>query len=646
MSEFKRLKKAEKESIIINAFCDHIEPPENLWLDEWADKYRMLPQKSSAEYGQYRTDRFPFLRKIMRDLSPQRRGVREVAVQKGSQLGFTELCVNRILYNMDVRPVPHLYIQKTIEVMRRFSKQRFEPSLEAIERIKDKVRSTKGRGSKDTADSMLLKSYPGGILILGGANSAASLRSAPISDLDVDEWDSFEVDVNQEGDPAALAKKRTTNFPQKKIFYLSTPKTEETSKIEPKFLQGDQQFYFVKCMECNHTAPIIWAEDDNPFKNEKINVEELKCFTIGWDNSNPDDVYMVCQECGAIIEERHKTFFLSEKNGAYWKPLNPDGAFPSYHISALYSPLGFYSWKEAVEEYLDAELTFDREKLKVFTNTGLGKTFSEKGERISAGGILKRREVYSSPVPEGCRILVCGTDIQKNRIEAEIVGFGKKQESWSIDYRVFMGDTEYEQVWIDLDNFLKEGFLTPNGRIMKPAISMIDSGYKTEKAYHFCHARQHRMVYPVKGVPGWGKGLFLPPKKKNDFGVFLFSAYVDEIKSKFYSHMTKTEPGPGYCHFPLRSKEEGRWMYDKDYFKMLLSEVLKETQVSGQKRLKWELPKGRRNEGLDCRVYALCGLSIYNPNFEMLEKHNQIISGDPRPMKTPGRRRTVKKTIY
>ncbi len=639
----KRLKIKDKEELLVKSFTGGLEPPEDLMLHEWADKYRVLPRKSSAEHGKWRTSRFPFLKQLMIDLSPQT-PVREVTAMKGSQLGFTELCLNRILYNQDVRPVPHLYIQKTLDAISRFSKQRYEPSLNELPWIRDKMRTTKGRGTKDRADTQLIKSFPGGITILGGADSAASLRSAPISDLDVDEWDSFKADIQQEGDPAELAERRTANFPQRKIFRLSTPKTKETSKIEPKFKEGNQQYYMITCPECGHQAPLIWAEDDHPFLLDNLSLESLRCFTIGWDAMNPMTAHTFCQNCGFIIEEKYKTYMMSEENGAHWKIFNVHSMEVSYHISALYSPLGFYSWADAVKLYLKAERTMDRDILKVFTNTVQGKTFSEKGERISAGGILRRREKYRASVPAGVRILTCGTDIQKDRIEAEVVGWGNKYESWSIDYRVFRGNTEYADVWNQLDLYLQTEFEHEVAPTMRPAITMIDSGYRTEQAYKFCQGKEHRLIFPVKGVGGWGKGLFKPPKNRNDFHVFLYTAYPDELKAKFYSQMMTEEPGPNYCHFPF-PPDENKDVYNKNHFKQLLAEELRETNETGRVILKWHLPKGRRNEALDCRNYAIVALNVYNPNFELLEKKGIYISGKPQSVKKKKRRRSHQSSI-
>lgn len=581
---------------ICRAFAQGLRPPPDRTLAEWSDEKRILPRKSSSEHGRWRTSRFPFLKEIMWELSPQSLA-KEICVMKGSQVGCTEIALNRILYNIDYNPVPHLYIQKTVDAVNRFSKQRLGPSLDAMPDLAEKLGTARG---KDASDTILLKSYPGGILILGGANSAASLRSMPIAHLDLDEWDSFDSDIDEEGDPAELAIRRTANFPRRKIFYLSSPGMKETSKIEPKYLDGDQRRYHIPCPHCKDLFVLEWS-------------------LLKWDHDKPETTQCVCPNCGCFIEEKNKTWMFAEENGARWIAQNPEGRFPSFHLSALYSPLGFFSWSQAADLFLRATRNGDRELLKVFINTVLGETFSESSEVTNPIGFLTRREDYGAEIPEGALVLIAGTDIQKNRIECEVVGFGRGQESWSIEYRTFMGDTEQNDVWLQLDGFLNKIYTHASGRQMNICLAMVDTGFKTAKGYAFCKYREHRMVYPVKGVAGWGHGLLNKPTRKNEHGVFLFQAYVDELKSKFYAQLRVDNAGPGYCHFP--QKEE----YDEKYFKMLTAEQMQPRIIRGFRKLEWILPKGRRNEALDCRVYAIAGLTIINPDFDAIESTTGIL---------------------
>jgi len=582
------------------ALADALEPPPELTITQWADERRKLPRVSSSEHGQWRTSRFPFLAQIMDDLSPQSPH-QEVVVMKGAQLGFTEIAMNMLLYNIDYHPCPMLYVQKTIGAIEKFSKQRFTPSVEAMPSVNERLGAARGR---DSSNTMLLKSWPGGICILGGANSAASLRSMPIEVLILDEWDSFEQDIQSEGDPAELAIRRTANFPRRKIFYLSTPVLKETSRIEPAFEAGTQCFYEVPCPYCGKLQPIEW-------KRIKFEHNEERVVRKWW---------LECMYCRKHIEERHKTWMLDPQNGAKWVARNPKAPYPSYHLSSLYSPLGFYSWKQAIELFLRASKTFDKDLLKVFINTVLGETWSESARTVEAVGLLNRREQYRFAVPEGAMVLTAGVDVQEDRIECEIVGWGRHQESWSIDYAVVRGDTEHAFVWEQLDDVLMRKWRHERGMDVNLACVAVDSGHRARVVYNFCRLREHRNVYPIKGVGGWGRGYINRPHKRNPDKVYLFNVYPDEVKSKVYSMLRIDQPGPGYCHFPDNPT------YEKEYFRMITAERMVSRRVRGFTKLEWELPKGRRNEALDCRVYALAALNILNPNFDAIEMKGGVMS--------------------
>lgn len=580
------------------AFADALQPPPELTISQWADEYRKLPRVSSSEHGQWRTERFPFLKQIMDDLSPQS-PCQEVVVMKGAQLGFTEVALNMILYNVDYHPCPMLYVQKTLGAVEKFSKQRLAPSVDAMPGMNEKLGETRGR---DSSNTILLKSFPGGIVILGGANSAASLRSMPVAVLILDEWDSFEQDIQSEGDPAELAIRRTANFPRRKVFYLSTPVLKETSRIEPAFEGGTQCFYEVPCPHCGMLQPIEW-------KHIKFTHTEMTVH----------DVWLECAHCQKRIEERSKTWMLASENGAQWVPRNRQAGYPSYHLNSLYSPLGFYSWRQAVELFLRANKTFDKQLLKVFVNTVLGETWSESTRTVEAVNILQRREEYVAQVPAGAMVLTAGVDVQEDRIECEVVGWGRAQESWSVDYTSIRGDTELNFVWEQLDDYLRRTWRHEKGMMMNISCVGVDSGHRARVVYNFCRLREHRNVFPVKGAPGWGKGYINRPNNRNKDGVYLFNVYVDEVKSKVYSMLRIDEPGAGFCHFPKAPQ------YDTEYFRMLTAERLTTQRVRGYTRLVWELPKGRHNEALDCRVYALSALNILNPNFDAIEQKGGIM---------------------
>lgn len=599
------------------AFHESLKPPPDLNVWQWADKYRVLTSEASAEPGPWRTERFPFVKEIMYEMSPQS-SAQVVVIMKGSQVAITECYLNLQGYTIHFDPKPMLYMQKTVDAVKRYSMQRFKKSLENTPEIAAKLPSTK---SRDDSNTIFMKNFPGGLLILGGANSAASLRSMPIAILMPDEVDSFELDIDEEGDPAELAEVRTNNFPNRKIIYGSSPKVKETSRIEPLFLDGQQRYYYVPCPYCGYEQTIKWGN----IKYETVRDHELV----------PDSVKLKCEKCGQLIPERFKTQMLARGR---WKAKYPKREVVSFHVNALYSPIGFFSWDMAVKRWLKYRRTRNKELLRVFVNTVLGETFSETDKQVDYSSLSSHKSIYKAEVPDGVLMLTAGADVQEGRIEVETIGWGMEEENWSIDYTRFMGDPERDFIWGQLFDYLTKGWKTTKGGLFYPVCSAIDSGYKTRKVYTFCRGRETYRIYPVKGLAGWGKGLINRPTKRNQDGVMLFMAYVDELKSKIYSQLTVDKPGPGYCHFPSTH------IYDDSYFQMLTAEKLRRKRVSGQYKLVWELPPGACNEALDCRAYAIAALNILNPNFEAAAKRREE-GTEEKPKRKLKRRRVLSKGL-
>lgn len=580
----------DKIQILLRCFGEGLLPPDDLMLDEWSDRHRVLPRVSSSEYGLWRTSRFPFLREIMRELSPCS-SRQQIVVMKGAQLGFTEIAVNWMMYTIDQDPAPLLYVQKTIDAVEKFSKQRLQPSVNVCPAVQERIGGTETKGDK--GNTITIKNFPGGIIILGGANSAASLRSMPIERLVLDEEDSYDNEIEDEGSPSDLAIRRTANFPRRKIFRLSTPLIKETSRIEPLYEEGDQRRYYVPCPLCGHMQVIWW-------RNIKYDKQ---------DDGEPINIRMECEMCKQGIPERYKTQMLEEGE---WIAEFPGREIASFHISSLYSPVGFFSWRDAIHMWIRANRERDKSLLKIFVNTVLGETWTESQKTIHVSSLMDRREDYHAEVPEGALVLSAGVDVQEGMVAIEVVAWGKGQESWSIEYTTIMGDTELSFVWEQLAQYLQKQWRHANGSTVGIAVTAVDSGHRARVVYNFCRHHEVMRVYPVKGRYGWGIGLIKRPKTRNQDGVYLFIAHVDELKSKIYSHLSVESAGPSFCHFPLTSG------YNEDYFKGLTAERLITRRSHGQHTLQWDLPPGKRNEPLDCRAYAIASLNILNPNFDLL----------------------------
>lgn len=578
------------------AYAEGIKPDPILTVSQWADEHRMLSSVSSAEPGRWSTDRTPFLREIMDNLSITS-PYTEVVFQKGTQIGGTECGNNFTGYVIDYAPGPMLSVMPRVEDAKKNSKIRLAPLIESCPRLRGKVKEQKAR---DSGNTLLLKEFPGGLIALAGANSAAGLRSMPVRYLFLDEEDAYPGDVEGEGDPIDLAKKRTDTFAgKKKVFHVSTPTIEGQSKIESNYLRTDQRKYYVPCPDCGHYQVLNWGQ-------------------IKWDkteNGQIENVHYECEECSYKIRNWEKTKMLARGE---WRATSEstDSCLIGYHLSGLYSPVGWFSWEDAVKQWEAAHYPVkDIEKLKTFINTVLGETWKDKGEAPDWEKLYRRRENYElNSIPNGVCTITAGVDVQGDRLEVEIVGWGRYKRSWSIDYRVFHGDTSSikNRPWIELQSLLSELWTTPNGSDLGIKLMAIDSSWNTQVVYSWVRQFPISKVIAIKGSDtqsttisnGKPVDIKLKGKKKIRNALKLFTVGVSILKQELYGWLKQDAPlenenDPyGFCHFPE---------YDQEHFKRLTSETLEVTFVKGRKKYQW-VANGR-NEQLDCRVYARAAAS-------------------------------------
>lgn len=575
-------------------FSEGLRPDPLLTVTQWADAYRILPSVSSAEPGRWKTSRTPYSKEIMDELSVIS-PVQEIVFMKGAQVGATELGNNWMGYVIDYAPGPMMSVMPRVEDAKKNSKVRVQPLIDSCERLSGKVKEAR---SRDSGNTVQMKSFPGGVLCFTGANSAAGLRSLPVRDLFFDEVDAYPGDVEGEGDPLNLGKKRTNTFGAKrKIFYVSTPTTKGKSRIESKFNETDQRRYHVPCPSCGF-------------------MQWLKFKQLKWENEDPETAYYECEHCRYRIKNWEKTKMLAK---GQWRAtaVSKSKKMIGFHLSGLYSPVGWLSWEEIVEEWLSANNPKDLEKLKTFVNTVLGETWEDKGEAPEWQRLYKRREEYGfNTIPEGVCFLTAGVDVQKDRIEVEVVGWGRRKRSWSIDYRVFDGDTSAADSppWLALEELLNESWEAPNGNSIGIKKMGIDSGYNTQTVYDWVRKVPNRRAVALKGSDSQAtilnQGTLVDVKvgrRKIRRGVKVFTVGVSVVKKEIYGWLNLDLPEEpealepyGFCHFPE---------YSEDHFKRLTAETLETKWVKGRKRFEW-VADGR-NEQLDCRVYARAAASYF-----------------------------------
>jgi phage terminase large subunit GpA-like protein len=562
-------------------------PDPLLTISQWSDQYRMLSQRASSEPGRWRTERTPYLREIMDCLSPTS-PMERVIFMKGAQIGGTECGNNWIGYVIHQAPGPMMAVQPTVEMAKRNSKQRVDPLIEESGVLRKLVSDPR---SRDSSNTVLSKEFPGGVLVMTGANSAVGLRSMAARYLFLDEVDGYPGDVEGEGDPVNLAMARTRTFARRKVFLVSTPKITGMSRIEAAYDESDRRQYYVPCPTCREFQVLRFSQ-------------------LRWPKGQPDKAAYVCQHCGQDVQNHQKQWMLAQGQWRPNPPANWDRKTAGFHLSSLYSPVGWFSWGDAAKQFEQAQK--NSALLQVFVNTVMGETWTLLGEAPDWKRLYERREQYKvATVPRGGIFLTAGADVQKDRIEVEIVAWGRGKESWSVDYRVFEGDTSRRAVWDKLTELLNETYPSVSG-VQMPILQLaVDSGYATTEVYEWAR-RQGGRVLVIKGDQRSGAILGAPSPidvgplgGKLKRGVRVWPVNSGMAKEELYrwlrldgltdEELEQGVPFPlGYCHFPR---------YSEEYFKQITAEQLVTKLVKGYKRVEWQKMR-ERNEALDCRVYA------------------------------------------
>lgn len=567
-------------------------PPPDLLVSEWADRYRRLSPEASSEPGIWRTDRAPYQRDIMNAINDP--DIYEVVVMSSAQVGKSEIVLNILGYFVHQDPAPVMLLQPTLDMAQAFSKDRLAPMLRDSPALRDKVKDVK---SRDSGNTQLHKKYPGGHITLTGANAPASLASRPIRIVLCDEVDRYPVSAGTEGDPVSLVTKRTTTFFNRKHIYVSTPTIKDASRIESLYENSTMEQWCLPCPSCEVYQPLSWSQIHFEFD------EKLK---------KAHNVMHACYECGALHGEQEW-----KENEGKWVARQESGSRRGFHLNEFASP--WSSWENIVEKFKEANEKAkkgDKEQLKTWVNTALGETWEEKGESIEEDLVSTRVEEYEADVPRNVLLLTAGVDVQDDRFEIEVVGWGEGKESWGIEYKIIPGDLKQPHVWNELGEYLERTWENPDGIKHHISVTFMDSGgHFTDEVYTFCKKREARRVYAIKGRGDEGIPFVGKPTRVGRSKAYLFPIGVDVGKELIFSRLKVDEPGPGFCHFPSNLSRG----YDEKYFKGLTSEQKVRRQVKGKIKFVW-VKKYYRNEPLDCRNYATAAMELFNPNFELIKK--------------------------
>jgi phage terminase large subunit GpA-like protein len=596
-------------------------------VSEWADQYRVLSSESSAEPGKWRTDRASYQREIMDAFTQP--GIHKVVAKTASQVGKSDIMNNVIGRFSHLDPGPMMMVQPTIELSEDYSKSRIAPMIRDTKVLNDIFSDVK---SRDSGNTILSKLFPGGRLIMCGANSPAGLASRPIRILLADEVNRFPDSAGTEGDPLDIVFKRLTTFWNWVAGLFSTPTIKGASRIDTEYAAGTQEEWQHECPNCQEYHLITHRDMIYDYTETK-NSDGTKFIAV-------HSVKYRCPDCGFEFEEQ--TMRAAPQKYVVHNPDALENGVRSFFVNCFASP--WLKWADMIREYLEAK--GDPEREKVVFNTRFGESYEQKGNFEDEAIFLKRREPYHAALPDGVLLLTAAVDTQDNRLEYEICGWGDGEENWGIKKGIVLGIPDRQETWDELDQQLDRAYRFANGTGLVVARTFIDSGgHYTQEVYKYCYRNMYKNRFAIKGMRGSaGVPLIYKISVVKEYGIPLVLIGVDSGKQYVFDRLSIETPGPKYFHFPLDQEKEALIAgivekaglhlpelllmrgYDQIYFKGLISEKLVPRKEKGRVVFVWEnVATDKRNESLDLRVYNLACLRSINPDWSI---YKQLINGN------------------
>lgn len=535
----------KNETLRLNALLRRVmvgmKPPENLTVSQWAEKHRRLSSETAAEPGRWRNTRTLYLREPMDAFNDPK--VRRIVMVAASQVGKSEFINNCIGYIIDQDPGSILFCQPTTIDSKDYSKLRIAPIVRDCPTLSAKVAAPK---SRDSGNTVLQKTYPGGILTLCGSTEAHALASKPIRYVFGDERDRWAKSAGDEGDPWKLAMARQTTFYNAKAVEVSTPTIKGASPIADSYNEGTMEHWKSQCPHCGEYHEITWEAIRYEYEEQEVNHHRVFKVT---------KVFYMCPGCACVSDE-----LTMKRQPAKWEADNPAAyanGVRSFWLTAFVSQ--WKSWESIVLDYLQAQ--GDSRKMQVVYNTVFGKLWENRGDLEDEDSLLARREEYPAELPDGVLVLTCGIDTQDDRLEYEVVGHGHFGETWGIEKGIVMGRPDADETWAALDSaVLDRVYRFKDGLGLRISMSFQDEGgHFTQEVRQRCRERISKKLFCIKGLPGQDKPYTGPPKQVKIVisGVHVGSCWqyqigVDAGKQHIMDNLRAKEPGPRYCHFPIR----------------------------------------------------------------------------------------------
>jgi phage terminase large subunit GpA-like protein len=542
--------------------------------------------------------------------------VREIWVMKSAQVGWTEILLNIAGYFIDLDPSPILLVQPTLEIAEAFSKDRLAPMIRDTPAMHGRIADAR---SRDSGNTLLHKKFNGGHLTLAGANSPQGLRSRPIRILLCDEVDGYPTSAGPDGDPFALARKRTTAFWNRKILAGSTPTIKGSSRVEAGYLNSDQRQFHFPCPHCGRYQRLVWAQ-------------------VKWTELDlpPEQAVYQCVHCSGVITEGQRQEILPKYRCVPTKEFN---GIAGLHVHEIMSP--FVTLGEMATSFIEARKL--PETFQTWVNTALGETYEDTSNAVEPEGLLARRDGYNAEsIPADVALLTLGVDTQDDRLEAQLLGWGRDEECWVIEQVVFRGDPVVawnKGVWKELSEYRRRRFMTEDGRALVIQGTGVDfGGHYSQQVANYAYRCRFQRVFAVKGLGGGGR-LIWPrrPGKTKLSKADLYGVGVDTAKDVLYGRLAKvTVPGPGYIHLPAT--------VDEEFCEQLTSEKKFYKKALGRRVGVWR-PKllGSRQEAQDCWIYGYAVMLGRNIDLaklaDAIERRRETKAGDDPDRPTPRKAR-------
>lgn len=571
-----------------------------------------MPAEASQFPGRWSNATAPYLVEIMDVCGPDHPAER-VTIKKSAQVGYSEALTNIIGTMIDVAPGPAMVVHPTVESGKNWVAEKLDLTIAATPRLRSKVRQTISRDG--TGSTAKRKRFPGGLMVVTGANSTRELRQRSIRYLYKDDWSDWPLDVDGQGDPDKMAEARTLGFQssgQTKIVQGSTPTVKGICRVSAAYERSDRRVYLVPCPHCE------WEQQLRFFPDEKGRGG------LRFNRSAPFDAHYECEACGMSIEHAQKRSMVARGR---WHATNETGTHPGFHISSLYSP--FTTWERIVERFIESEGKPHEEK--VFWNLDLGEPWEEKGDAPPWQDLQKRAEDYPlDRVPRGALVVTVGCDVQKAGIYYEIVAWGRGLESWSLGAEFLEGETSDRgsPVWSALDAVYRSRFAIDEGEPIGIDMLAIDANYNTDQVCDWVRGKPLAMA--VRGVDGWDRVVFSTASKvdvnfrgeRRKRSAKIWPLFVWSMKGELYAHLKKKPDQAsgalpaGYCHFPAS--------YPSGFYQQLTADQLKEVERKGKLRLEWTTVG--QNHFHDCRIYARAAFARAAKQFGL--QHDSIEAWD------------------